>query len=183
MAISVQRIVSMDPQVMIIAGSKDHPQSRRLLSRLTDGSFPSNEVMGEAIMTLTSAITEVETSLRQRFTRNVVKIVIVLLPGYAALPESIQFVYTMVTTIAEEQFDVVIPVPNKSVDLNTYYSLRSELPAVWADISNTIQGFKERGKTRVMLYEVLGLELSNFAKLLKLRPGVNEDHIGAAGCE
>ena len=130
MAISAQRIVSMDPQVMIIAGSNDHLQSRSLLTRLTDGSTPSNEVMEEAIMTLFSAMTEVETSVRHCFTKNVVKIVFVLSPGYAALPESLQFVYTMVTSIAEGRFDVIIPAPNSFVDHNTYYPLRPELSAV-----------------------------------------------------
>ena len=38
-----------------------------LLSRLTDGSIPSNEVIGEAIMTLLSAMAEVEAAARQRF--------------------------------------------------------------------------------------------------------------------
>ena len=45
MAISVQRVVTMDPQVKVIAGSKDHLQSRGLLGRLKDGSVPSNDVM------------------------------------------------------------------------------------------------------------------------------------------
>ena len=57
MMISVRRTSSMEPQVIVIAGSNDHMQSRRLLSRLTDGSIPSNEVIGEAIMTLLSAMT------------------------------------------------------------------------------------------------------------------------------
>ena len=131
MAISVQRIVNMDPQVIVIAGSNDHLQSRGLPTRLEDGSDPSNEVMGEAM-------TEVETSVQRRFTKNVVKIVFVLSPGYAALPEPLQFVYMMVTTIAERRFDVFIPAPNSSVDLNTCYPLRSELPAVWANISLAI---------------------------------------------
>ena len=38
MTISVQRTVSMDPQVIIIAGSNDHLQSRGLLSRLIPAS-------------------------------------------------------------------------------------------------------------------------------------------------
>ena len=42
----------MDPQVIVVAGSIDHLQSRGLLTRLTDWSIPSNEVIGEAIMTL-----------------------------------------------------------------------------------------------------------------------------------
>ena len=92
MAISVQRIVSMDPTVMIIAGSNDHLQSRGLLARLSDGSVPSNEVMGEAIMMLLSAMAEVQVAVRQRFARNVVMIAFVLSPAYAALPEPLQFV-------------------------------------------------------------------------------------------
>ena len=51
-------------------------------------------------MTLLSAMAEVETAAKQRFTQNVVKVVFVLSPGYAALLEPLQFVYTMVTTIA-----------------------------------------------------------------------------------
>ena len=83
----------------------------------------------------------------------------------------------MVTTIAEGRFDVIIPKPNRSVDHDNYYPLRSDFPAVWADISNTIQGLQEHSTTRVVLDEVLGLELSNFARLLKLRPGVDNNHV------
>ena len=163
--------------MIVVAGSNDHLQSRGLLSRLTDGSIPSNEVIGEAIMTLLSAMAEIETSVKQRFTQNVVKVVFVLSPGYATLPEPLQFVYTMVITIAEGRFSVIIPAPNRTVDPNNYYSYRFELPAMWADISNAIQGFKDCSTTRLVLDEVLGLELSNFARLLKLRPGVDDDHL------
>ena len=171
MMISVRRVVSMEPQVIVVAGSNDHLQSRGLLSHLTDGSIPSNEVIGEAIMTLLSAMAEVETAAKQRFTQNVVKVVFVLSPGYAALPEPLQFLYTMVTTIAEGRFNVIIPALNRVVDPNNYYPSRSELPAVWADISNAIQGLKDCSTTRLVLDEVLGFELSNFARLLKLRQG------------
>ena len=177
MVICVRRVVSMEPQVIVIAGSNDHLQSRGLLTRLTDGSIPSNEVIGVAIMTLLSAMAEVETAAKQRFNQNGVKVVFVLSPGYAALPKPLQFVYTMVTTISEGRFNVIIPAPNRVVDPNNYYPSRSELPAVWADISNAIQGLKDCSTTRLVLYEVLGLELSNFARLLKLRPGVDDDHL------
>ena len=50
-------------------------------------------------------------------------------------------------------------------------------PAVWADISNAIQGLRDCSTTRLVLDENLGLELSNFARLLKLRPGVDDDHL------
>ena len=142
MMMSVRRVVSLEPQVIVVAGSNDHLQSRGLLSRLTDGSIPSNEIIGEEIMTLLSAMADVETSVKQRFTQNVVKIVFVLSPGYATLPEPLQFVYTMVTTIAEGRFSVIIPAPNKIVDPNNYYPPRSELPAICSDISNAIHGIQ-----------------------------------------
>ena len=75
LTISVQRVVSMASHVIMIAGSNDPFQSRGLLSRLTDGSIPSNEVMEEATMTLLSAMTEAETSVQRCFTRNVVKVI------------------------------------------------------------------------------------------------------------
>ena len=172
------KTVSMDPQVIKIAGSNDHLQSRGLLSHLTDGSIPSNEIMKEAIMTLLSAMTKVESSVQRHFTRNVVKIIFVLSPGYAKLPEPFQFVYTMVTTLAEGRLNVIIPAPNRIVDPNNYYPLRSEFPAVWTDILNAIQGFNDCSTIRVVLDEVLGLELSNFARLLKLRlRGMDVDHV------
>ena len=177
MMIRVRRVVSMEPQVIVVAGSNDHLQSRELLSRLTDGSISSNEVIGEAIMTLVSAMAELETSVKQRFTQNVVKVVFVLSPGYAAMPEPLQFEYTMVTTIAEGRFSVIIPAPNRTIDPNNYYPSRSELPATWADISNAMQGLKDCSTTRLVLDEILGLELSNLARLLKLRPGVDDDHL------
>ena len=72
---------------------------------------------------------------------------------------------------------MIIPAPNRMVDPNNYYPPRSELPAIWADISNAIQGFKDCSTTRLVLDKVLGLELSNFARLLNLRPGVDDDHL------
>ena len=51
-AISVKRVVNIDPLVVIIAGSSEHLQRRGSLIGLVDGSSPSPEVIGEAIMTL-----------------------------------------------------------------------------------------------------------------------------------
>ena len=164
MSISVQRTVSMDPQLIIIADSNDHLQSRGLLSRQTDGWIPSNEIMGKAIMTLLLDMTELESSVQRHFARNMMKIIFVLSPGYATLPEPLQFAYTMVTTLAEGRFKVVIPAPNRIVDPIDYNPLRSELPTVWADISNAIQGFKDCSLIRVLLgeFEFLRLELPGY---------------------
>ena len=69
-------------------------------------------------MTLLLAITEVESSVQRHFSRNVVKIISLLSLGYATLPEPLHFVYSMVTTLAEGQFNVIIPAPNSIVDPN-----------------------------------------------------------------
>ena len=99
-----------------------------------------------------------------------------LSPGYASLPEPLQFVYAMVVLLAEGQFDVMISAPNRQVDPNIYYPLRSELPAIISDTSNAIQGFKDHSTRRIVLDKVLGLDLSNFGRLLKMRPGVGDEH-------
>ena len=83
----------------------------------------------------------------------------------------------MVTTLAEKQFSVIILLPNRMVDPINYYPPHSERLAIWADISNAIQAFKDCSSTRLVLDEVLGLELSNFARLLKLRPEVDDDYL------
>ena len=72
------------------------------------------------------------------------------------MPEPLQFVYTMVKTLAEGRFSVIITALNRIVDTNIFYPLRSELPVVWADISNAIQ------------------ELKDCSMLLKIRPRVDD---------
>ena len=54
--------------------------------------------------------------------------------------------------------------------------LRAELPAVWSDISNAMREFKDHSLHIIVLDEVLGLELSNFSRKLKLKPGIYDDH-------
>ena len=56
-------------------------QSRGLLSEQRDGSFPSSLARGEAITTLLSAITEVDTSVQQQLTKSVVKIIFCVITG------------------------------------------------------------------------------------------------------
>ena len=72
--------------------------------------------------------------------------------------------------LTEGQFDVMIYAPNQQVDLNLCYPLRSELPAIWSDISNASQGFKDHSTTRIVLDEGSRKELSSFGRPLKMRP-------------
>ena len=46
--ISVQRVVNVDPEVVIKAGSNDHLQNRGLLNALVKGSVPSSEAKGRS---------------------------------------------------------------------------------------------------------------------------------------
>ena len=152
-------------------------ETRGLLTRLTNGSLSSKEDMGEVMMILLSAMTELETSVQQRFTKKVVKIDLSYHQDMLLCQNHCRLLYTMVNTLAEGRFNVLIPGLNRTIDPNTFYPLRSEFLAVWEDISNATQGFKEQDTTHVALDEVLRLELSNFASLLKMRPGVNDDHV------
>ena len=82
----------------------------------------------------------------------------------------------MIALLSEGKYDVIIPAPNRELEAKNLRPIRSELPAVWSDISNAMRGFKNHSLHTLVLDEVMGLELSNFSRQLKLKPGVNEDH-------
>ena len=63
-------------------------------------------------MNLLSAMLKAEKSVQRCFGRQLIKVIFALSPGYASLPEPLQFVYAMVTLLSDGQFDVVIPAPN-----------------------------------------------------------------------
>ena len=67
---------------------------------------------------------------------------------------------------------MIISAPNREIKVESLRPLRSELPA----ISNAMRGFKDHSLHMLMFDEVLGLELSNFSRQLKLKPGINDDH-------
>ena len=119
MALNVQRVVNMDPQAVIKAGSNDHLQTRGLLNGLVDGSSASSEVIEGAIKTLLCTMMEAEKSIQRCFAMKLVKVVFILFPGNALLPEPLQFLYAMVILLAEGRFDVVIPTPKRQVDPNS----------------------------------------------------------------
>ena len=71
---------------------------------------------------------------------------------------------------------MIISAPNREIEMENLRPLRAELPAVWSDISNAMRGFKNHSLHMPVLDEVLGLELSNFSRQLKLKPGIDDDH-------
>ena len=84
--------------------------------------------------------------------------------------------YAMVALLSEGKYDVIISAPNRELEVENLRPLRAELPAVWSDISNTMRGFKYHSLDLLALDELLGLELSNFSRQLKLKPGINDEH-------
>ena len=84
--------------------------------------------------------------------------------------------YAIVTLLSEGKYDVIISAPNRMIEMENLRQLRAELPAVWSDISNAMREFKDHALHMLVLDEVLGLELSNFSRQLKLKPGIDDDH-------
>ena len=82
----------------------------------------------------------------------------------------------MVALLSEGKYDVIKSAPNCGIEMENLRPLRAELPAVWSDISNAMRGFKNHSLHMLVLDEVLGLELSNFNRQLKLKPGIDDDH-------
>ena len=120
---------------------------------------------------------EVVDSLKEvSFTRITPRAVFALSPAYAHLPDGLKFVYAIVALISEGKYDVIISATNREIEMENLRPLRAELPAVWSDISNAMRGFKDQSLHMLVLDEVLGLELSNFSRQLKLKPGIDDDH-------
>ena len=99
-----------------------------------------------------------------------------LSPGYACLPDGLKFVYAIVTLLSEGKYDVIISTPNRMIEMENLIPLWAELPAMWSDISNAMRRFKDPALHTLVLDEMLGLELSNFSRQLKLKPGIDDDH-------
>ena len=122
-------------------------------------------------MTLLSAILEAEKSKQRNFTRQLVKVIFMLSPGYSSLPENLQFVYALATLLVEKRFDVVIHATNRKIDHTMNSVFRSELPAVWSDISDAIQRFLEHSTTRIVLDEMLRVRTVQLWQVTEIEAG------------
>ena len=176
LAIGVQRQTDMNPITIVFAGINDHLHSRGFLSRLRDPTKAENAVW-PAIKDIFESMGEVVDATKEgSFTKVTPRIVFALSPGYAHLPDGLKFVYAIVTLLSEKKYDVIISAPNRMIEMENLRPLKAELPAVWLDISNAMRGFKDHALHMLVLDEVLGLELSNFSRQLKLKPGIDDDH-------
>ena len=176
MAIGVQRQTDMNPITIVFAGINDHLHSRDFLSRLREPTRAEAAVW-PAIKDILESMGEEEDTLKEgAFTKITPRAVFALSPGYAHLPDGLKFVYAIVALLSEGKNDVIPSAPNREIEMESLRPLRAELPAVWSDISNAMRGFKDHSLHMLVLDEVLGLELSNFSRQLKLKPGIDDDH-------
>ena len=175
LAIGVQRETGMNPITIVFAGINDHLHGRGFLSRLRDPTTAENAVWPAIKDILESMGEVVEATKEGSFVASIV-IVFALSPGYAHLPYGLKFVYAIVTLLSGRKYDVIISAPNRMIEMENLRPLKAELPAEWSEISNAMRGFKDHALHMLVLDEVLGLELSNFSRQLKLKPGIDDDH-------
>ena len=176
MAIGVQRQTDMNPITIVFAGINDHLHSRGFLSRLREPKTAKAAVW-PAIKDILESMGEVEDTLKEgAFTKTTPRAVFALSPGYAHLPDGLKFVNAIVALVSEGKYDVIISAPNRETEMENLRPLRAELPAVWSDISNAMRGFKDHSVHMLVLDEVLGSELSNFSRQLRLKAGIDDDH-------
>ena len=175
-AIGVQRQTEMNPITIVFAGNNDHLHSRGFLSRLREPTTAEAAVW-PAIKDILESMGEVVDTLKEGyFTKMTSRAVFALSPGYARLPDGLKFVYAIVALLSEGKYVVIISAPNREIEMENLRPLRAELLVVWLDISNAMRGFKDHSLRMLVLDEVLGLELSNFSRQLKLKPGIDDDH-------
>ena len=172
----VQRQTEMNPITIVFAGINDHLHSRGFLNRFREPST-AEDALWPAIKDILESMGEVMDTLKENaFTKITPRAVFALSPGYAHLPDALKFVYAMEALLSEGKYDVIISAPNRGLEMVNLRPLRAELPAVWAGISNAMQRFEDHSLHVLVLDEVLGLELSNFSRQLKLKPGIDDDH-------
>ena len=175
MAIGVQRLTEMNPITIVFAGMNNHLHSRGFLSRLREPTT-AEDASWPTIKDLLESMGEVVDTLKEgTFTKITPRAVFAPSPEYAQLPDGLRFVYAMVALLSEGKYDVIISAPNRGIKMENLRPLRAELPAVWSDISNAMRGFQDHSLHMLVLDEVLGLELSNFSRKLKLKPGIDDD--------
>ena len=183
LAIGVQRQTDMNPITIVFAGINDNPHSRGFLSRLRDPATAENAVW-PAIKDILESMGEVVDATKEgSFNKVTMRVVFALSPGYAHLPDGLKFVYAIVALLSEGKYDVIISAPNRMIEMENLRPLKAELPAVWSDISNAMRGLKDHALHMLVLDEVLGLELSNFSRQLKLKPGIDDNHRVIAAIE
>ena len=137
----------MNPITIVFAGINDHLHSRGFLSRPREPTTAEDAVWPAKKDIIGSMAEVVDTLKEGAFPKITPRAVFALSPGYAHLPDALNFVYATVELLSEGKYEVIISVPNCEIEMENLRPLRAELPAVWSDISNAMRGFKDHHYT------------------------------------
>ena len=173
LVVAIKSEMPCEPELLLFAGMNDHLHATGFLEQLK-GDEPAPKKIWEAIQTLFAAMNEVQENVASRFGSKT-KVAFTTSPGYASMPPALQFVYAILILIAEG-WRILMAAPNRELEPTNLRLRRSELAAAWADVSHALRGFYELADILIVLDEVLLLEISNFARQLKLSPIIGDDH-------
>ena len=175
LVVAIKSEMPCEPELLLFAGMNDHLQATGFLEQLK-GDEPAPKRIWETIQTLFAAMNEVQENVASRFGSKT-KVVFTTSPGYASMPPALQFVYAVLILIAEGNgWRILMAAPNRELEPENLRLRKSELAAAWADVSHALRGFYELADILIVLDEVLLLEVSNFARQLKLSPAIRDDH-------
>ena len=176
LVVAIKSEMPCEPELLLFAGMNDHLHATGFLEQLK-GDEPTPKKIWEAIQTLFAAMNEVQENVASRFGSKA-KVAFTTSPGYASMPPALQFMYAILVLIAEGNASRrhLMAAPNRELEPINLRLRRSELAAAWADVSHALRGFHELADILIVLDEVLLLEISNFARQLKLSPNIGDDH-------
>ena len=173
--VAIKSEMPCERELLLFAGMNDHLHATGFLEQLK-GDEPAPKRIWEAIQTLFAAMNEVQENVASRFGSKT-RVVFTTSPGYASMPPALQFVYAVLILIAEGNgWRILMAAPNRELEPTNLRLRKSELAAAWADVSHALRGFYELADILIVLDEVLLLEISNFARQLKLSPAIGDDH-------
>ena len=173
--VAIKSEMPCEPELLLFAGMNDHLHATGFLEQLK-GDEPAPKRIWEAIQTLFAAMNEVQENVVSRFGSKT-KVVFTTSPGYASMPPALQFVYAVLILRAEGNgWSILMAAPNRELEPKNLRLRKSELAAAWVDVSHALRGFYELADILIVLDEVLLLEVSNFARQLKLSPAIRDDH-------
>ena len=119
---------------------------------------------------------EIEELVASRFGPKT-KVVFKSSPDYPRIPSAVQFVYEILTLIAERNsWRMIMAAPNGELESINLRLLKSDLAATWADVSHALRGFYELADALIVLAEALCLEVPIFARQLKFNTEIGDDN-------
>ena len=112
MAIGIQRQTEINPITIVFAGINDHPYTRGFLSRFRE-TTTAEDAIWPAIKDIHESMSKIMDTLKEDALPKITpKSVLAVSPGYAHLPDGLNFVYAIMASLSQGKFDVIISAPN-----------------------------------------------------------------------